>query len=410
MILSRIFEIKKEKWLNEQFNLSTLLYNQGRHFINEYYDQESKFLSYYELDKLLKNLTELNYYKQMCKAQVAQQCLKQLNSNYTSYFKALKDYKKNPSKYSGMPKKPKFKTEQNLITFTYQSIKIKEQFIVINKEHKVHIPNEVYKEELKDFKTISFIPYYNKVKVIITYETEELNSDLDINEYLSIDLGMNNLCTCISSDDCFIINGKPLKSMNQFFSKKLGKLQSERPYIEEKQDFNYNSSKINNLSHKRNNKINDFLHKVSTYLVNFCVEHKIGTIVVGRNKEWKDSIQLGRFTNQNFVYIPFYKLFKMLEYKCKRIGINLVEQEESYTSKCDSLSFERIEFHKDYLGKRIKRGMFKSGIGKVINADINGALNILRKYLIKNVINEFSVLQKIIDRGLLYRPNRITIC
>lgn len=410
MILSRTFEIKKDKWLNEQFNLSTLLYNQGRHFINEYYDQKSKFLSYYELDKLLKNLTELNYYKQMCKAQVAQQCLKQLNSNYTSYFKALKDYKKNPSKYNGMPKKPKFKNTQNGITFTYQSIKIKDRFIVTNKEHKVHIPNKVYNEELKDFKTISFIPYYNKVKVIITYETKELNSDLDINEYLSIDLGMNNLCTCISSDDCFILNGKPLKSMNQFYNKKLSKLQSERPYIEEKQDFNYNSSKIVNLSHKRNKKINDFLHKTSKYLVNFCVEHKIGTIVIGRNKEWKDSIQLGRFTNQKFVYIPFYKLFKMIEYKCKRIGINLVEQEESYTSKCDSLSFERVEFHKDYLGKRIKRGMFKSRIGKVINADINGALNILRKYLIKNVINEFSVLQKIIDRGFLYRPNRITIC
>ena len=410
MILSRTFEIKKDKWLNEQFNLSTLLYNQGRHFINEYYDQKSKFLSYCELDKLLKNLTELNYYKQMCKAQVSQQCLKQLNSNYTSYFKALKDYKKNPSKYNGMPKKPKFKNTQNGITFTYQSIKIKEQVIVINKEHKVYIPTEVYNEELKDFKTISFIPHYNKVKVIITYETEELNSGLDLNEYLSIDLGMNNLCTCISSDDCFIINGKPLKSINQFFNKKLCKLQSERPCIEEKQDFNYNSSKIVNLSHKRNNKINDFLHKASTYLVNFCVKHKIGTIVVGRNKEWKDSIRLGRFTNQKIVYIPFYKLFKMLEYKCKRIGINLVEQEESYTSKCDSLSFERIEFHKDYLGKRIKRGMFKSGIGKVINADINGALNILRKYLIKNVINEFSVLQKIIDRGFLYRPNRITIC
>ena len=99
----------------------------------------------------------------------------------------------------------------------------------------------------------------------------------------------------------------------------------------------------------------------------------------------------------------------MFEYKCKRIGINLVEQEESYTSKCDALSFERIEFHKIYLGKRTKRGMFKSGIGKVINADINGALNILRKYLIKNVINEFSVIQKIIDIGLLYRPSRITI-
>ena len=408
MNLSRTFIIEKDKWLNEQFNLSTLLYNQGRHFINEYYKKESKFLSYFDLDKLLKNLTELNYYRQMCKAQVAQQCLRQLNSNYISYFKALKDYKKNPSKYKGMPKVPKFKTEQNLITFTYQTIKIKDQFIVINKEHKVHIPNEVYKEELNNFKTISFIPFYNKIKVVITYETEELNSDLNLDDYLSIDLGMNNLCSCVSKDDCFILNGKPLKSINQFFNKELSKLRSERPLKSDKQDFNYNSFKIKNLSLKRELKITDILHKASKYLVNYCVKHKIGTIVFGRNKGWKDSIQLGKQTNQNFVSIPFYKLLKMLEYKCKMIGINLVTQEESYTSKCDSLAFEEVECHDKYKGSRIKRGLFLSSLGKVLNADINGALNILRKYLHLKEVNEFPVIQEIIDRGLLYRPYRIS--
>ena len=407
MILSRTFIIEKDKFFNEQFNLSTLLYNQGRHFINEHYKNESKFLSYCELDKLLKNLTELNYYKQMCKAQVAQQCLRQLNSNYTSYFKALKDYKKNPSKYKGMPKVPKFKTEQNLITFTYQTIKIKDQFIVINKEHKVHIPDEVYKEELNNFKTISFIPFYNRIKIVITYETEELNTDLNLDDYLSIDLGVNNLCSCVSKDDCFILNGKPLKSINQYFNKELSKLKSERPLKGDKQDFNYNSFKIKTLSLKRELKITDILHKASKYLVNYCVKHKIGTIVFGRNKEWKDSIQLGKQTNQNFVSIPFYKLLKMLEYKCKMIGINLVTQEESYTSKCDSLAFEEVKRHDTYKGSRIKRGLFLSSLGKVLNADINGALNILRKYLHLKEVNEFPVIQEIIDRGLLYRPYRI---
>lgn len=408
MILSRSFIIEKDKFLNEQFNLSTLLYNQGRRFINEHYKKESKFLSYFDLDKLLKNLTELNYYKQICKAQVAQQCLRQLNSNYTSYFKALKDYKKHPNKYNGMPKKPKFKEDQNLITFTYQTIKIKDHFIVINKEHKVHIPNEVYKEELKNFKTISFIPYYNKVKVIITYETKELNVDLNVDEYLSIDLGMNNLCSCVSKDDCFILNGKPLKSINQFYNKKLGKLQSERLLKDEKQDYNYNSSKIRKLSLKRELKINDLLHKASKYLVNYCVQHKIGTIVIGRNKEWKDSIQLGKQTNQNFVSIPFYKFLKMLEYKCKMMGINLVKQEESYASKCDSLAFESVEKHTEYKERRVKRGLFLSSLGKALNADINGALNILRKYLHLKEVDEFPVIQEIIDRGLLYRPYRIS--
>ena len=408
MILSRTFIIEKDKFFNEQFNLSTLLYNQGRHFINEHYKKESKFLSYCDLDKLLKNLTELNYYRQMCKSQVAQQCLRQLNSNYTSYFKALKDYKKYPSKYKGMPEKPKFKNKQNGITFTYQSIKIKGQFIVINKEHKVHIPNEVYKEELNNFKTISFIPFYNRIKVVIVYETKELNKDLNLDEYLSIDLGMNNLCSCVSKDDCFILNGKPLKSINQYFNKELSKLKSERPLKGDKQDYNYNSFKIKNLSLKRELKITDMLHKASKYLVNYCVKHKIGTIIFGRNKDWKDSIQLGKQTNQNFVSIPFYKLLKMLEYKCKMIGINLVTQEESYTSKCDALTFEEVKCHEKYKGSRIKRGLFLSSIGKVLNADINGALNILRKYLHLKEVNEFPVIQKIIDRGLLYRPYRIS--
>ena len=219
---------------------------------------------------------------------------------------------------------------------------------------------------------------------------------------------MNNLCSCVSKDDCFILNGKPLKSINQYFNKELSKLKSERPLKGKYQDYNYNKSKIETLSLKRELKITDILHKASKYLANYCVSHKIGTIVFGRNKEWKDSIQLGKQTNQNFISIPFYKLLKMLEYKCKMIGINLVTQEESYTSKCDSLAFEEVKHHTKYKGSRIKRGLFLSSLGKAINADINGALNILRKYLHLKEVNEFSVVQKIIDRGLLYRPYRIS--
>ena len=130
--------------------------------------------------------------------------------------------------------------------------------------------------------------------------------------------------------------------------------------------------------------------------MNFCIEHKIGTIVLGRNKNWKNSISLSKTVNQNFVGIPFYKLMNMLAYKCKRLGINFVLQEEAYTSKCDALAFESIEKHESYKGSRIKRGLFKSSVGKLINADINGALNILRKFLNSSKgTSEFSVLQKI---------------
>ena len=124
--------------------------------------------------------------------------------------------------------------------------------------------------------------------------TNDDDTKCDQDDYLSVDLGMNNLCSCVSKDDCFILNGKPLKSINQYFNKELSKLKSERPHVEENQDNNYNSFKIKNLSLKRELKITDILHKASKYLVNYCVSHKIGTIVFGRNKEWKDSIQLGK--------------------------------------------------------------------------------------------------------------------
>ena len=142
--------------------------------------------------------------------------------------------------------------------------------------------------------------------------------------------------------------------------------------------------------------------------MNFCVEHKIGTVVIGRNKQWKDSIALGKRTNQNFVSIPFCKFINMLRYKCKLAGIALAEQEDSYTSKCDSRAFESVEKHEEYKGKRIFRGLFKSSTGKVLNADMNGALNIVRKYLAKLKVADESFVKGIIGRGLLARPHIIT--
>ena len=411
MQLSANFLIDTNAFFREQFLLSKNLYNQGRYLINEQYNENKTFINETTLNRKLRSEPnpEYNNYKKFCKAKVAQNTLRALCKCYKSYFRAIKDFKVNPSKYKGMPKPPKYKDTLGILYFDYQSIKIKNQFIVINKEHKIHIPNSIYKEELKNFKTINFIPKGKKIRVTISYETEELNKDLNQDEYLSVDLGMNNLCSCVSKDDCFILNGKPLKSINQFFNKELSKLKSERPLKDKYQDYNYNKSKIETLSLKRELKITDILHKASKYLVNYCVKHKIGTIVFGRNKEWKDSIQLGKQTNQNFISIPFYKLLKMLEYKCKMIGINLVTQEESYTSKCDALAFEEVKYHTNYKGSRIKRGLFLSSLGKAINADINGALNILRKYLHSKEVNEFSVVQKIIDRGLILRPYRINV-
>ena len=240
MQLSANFLIDSNTFFREQFLLSKNLYNQGRYLINEQYNENKTFINETTLNRKLRTELnpEYNNYKKFCKAKVAQNTLRALCKCYKSYFRAIKDFKVNPSKYKGMPKPPKYKDTLGILYFDYQSIKIKDQFIVINKEHKVHIPNEVYKEELNNFKTISFIPFYNRIKVVISYEVETTNEDLNQDQYLSIDLGMNNLCSCVSKDDCFILNGKPLKSINQYFNKELSKLKSERPLKGKYQDYN----------------------------------------------------------------------------------------------------------------------------------------------------------------------------
>ena len=221
---------------------------------------------------------------------------------------------------------------------------------------------------------------------------------------------MNNLCACVSKHDCFIISGRAIKSINQYYNKVVSYLKSRRPLKGKYQDKVYNRGKIAAVTLTRELKILDLYHKASRTIVNFCVDHKIGKLVVGRNKGWKDSINLGKKTNQNFVSIPFYKFLKMLEYKCKMVGIQLVTQEESYTSKCDSLAFEEIGKHESYKGARTKRGLFISSTGKAVNADLNGSLNILRKFLQNTqVADEFHVIREIIDRGLILRPHRISL-
>lgn len=153
----------------------------------------------------------------------------------------------------------------------------------------------------------------------------------------------------------------------------------------------------------RNFWIEDKIHKVSRFIVNICIENNIGNLVVGLNKGWKNGVNLGKRINQKFVEIPFSKLVEKISYKCKLVGIDFQVHEESYTSKVDHLAFEKLGKHDVYLGKRKKRGLFQSSIGKLINADINGAIGIGRK-----VFGD-SYVSKIIDSGLAFNPVRVNI-
>lgn len=160
------------------------------------------------------------------------------------------------------------------------------------------------------------------------------------------------------------------------------------------------SNRIGKLTLKRNCKVNDYMHKASRFIVNYCIEHHIGTIVIGNNKDWKQNCNMGKRNNQNFVSIPFEKLISMIQYKSEEVGIRVVITEESYTSKVDHYAGEEMCHHDSYLGKRIKRGLYRSSTGKILNADLNGAIGILRK------VSHESYMQ-VVSRGGVETPSRI---
>ena len=195
-----------------------------------------------------------------------------------------------------------------------------------------------------------------------------------------------------------LYNGKQLKTKNQYFNKKISNLKSKLSNNKK------TSKQIQELYLKRDNQLSDIFHKLSRMIVNRLIENKIGNIVVGYNKGWKDSINIGKRNNQTFVNISYEKLLSFLQYKCEMCGIKLIINEESYTSKCDGLALEEIRKHETYLGKRVKRGLFQSSIGKLINADVNGSLNILRK-----VVGDSEITSKIINSGWLFQPVRVNI-
>lgn len=388
---------------NDILNLCTIsknLYNQALFEVKENL-KNNKFIFYQDLNKLMSTKTNLegNINYKLLKIQVSQQILMLLDKNIKSYFKSIKDWKKTLSKYKGKPKLPNYKTKYNNLIYTNQCSSIKDGYIYLSKTLKIAVPQwNKYKDRLLDYKQIRIKPKNNYISVEIIYNYEGENQDLNYDEYSSIDLGINNLVTLVSMNKPILINGKQIKSINQYFNKRLSKLQS----IKDQQRIKKLTKQISKLYEKRENRLKDVFHKISRFIVKYLIKNKIGNLVIGYNKNWKDSISLGTKTNQKFVQIPYLKLLSYLQYKCELVGIKLTQTEESYTSKCDSLTLEEINKHEEYSGRRKKRGLFQSGIGKLINADVNGSLNIMRK-----VVGNSSYIKKIINTGLLFNPIRI---
>lgn len=396
------FYIPQTEQLENLCKVSNNLYNQALYLFRQALKNENKWLWYADMDKLMKttpNLEgEINY--RLLKAQVSQQILKVLDKNIKAYCKAIKDFKTNPAKYKAMPQLPSFRKRSGLFNLYYpnQSAIIKNGKIRLAKDLEILIPQwDKYKERIQNFQQVRILPSGKKLKVEIVYRQEVKDADLDKSKYASIDLGIDNLATMVTDKGSFLYSGKFMKSYNRNFNRQLAKLQS----IKDKQGIKKATKRMQNLYEKRDRYFEDAFHKYSRMIVNHLIENRIGNLVVGYNTGWKQSVNIGKRNNQKFVQIPFARLASYLKYKCRMAGIRFVENEESYTSKCDALAKEEIGKHESYLGKRVKRGLFRSSTGRYINADVNGAVNILRK-----VVGDSDCISQITGSGRLLRPIR----
>ena len=200
-----------------------------------------------------------------------------------------------------------------------------------------------------------------------------INEKLNKNRIAGGDLGLNNLVAITSNQKVvpLLINGRPLKSINQFYNKKKAQLQS---YVGDK-----TSIRLTKLTNKRNRKVDNYLHNASKIIVDHLILNEFGVFIIGKNKQWKTEINIGKRNNQAFVNIPHARFIQMIQYKCKLVGIEVIVTEESYTSKCSFIDNEEMKHQEEYLGVRKHRGLFISKNKIKINADCNGSGNIIRK-------------------------------
>lgn len=356
------------------------LYNHANYIVRDKFIHEHEIVGYAKLDKILKADKEYPDYRAMPLAQSAQQVLRLLDKNWKGYFVAAKDYKENPGKYLGRPKLPKYKKKDGLfiLTLTNQNCRIREGVIQFPQKFKGFTVRPKFIEKpFKSFQQIRFVPTGTDIMLEIVYETSDVEPKPDNGKYAGIDIGIDNLLTVATNTGQvpFIINGRIPKSINQFYNKKVAHLKS----ICQTENGQYSSNKIRQFTAKRNRKIEYYIHKASRRLVDECLFRGVSTIVIGKNDGWKQESCLSKRVNQHFVQIPFAKLIEMIKYKAEDKGITVLLTEESYTSGTSFLDNELPTKENYDKKRRIHRGLFRTADGKTINADVNGAFQIIRK-------------------------------
>ena len=376
---------------NKYYNLldefcykSKNLYNYANYNIRQEFVNNGKWIRYNDLDKLLKQEGNSFDYKNMPLATTSQQCLKLLDKNWKSFFQSIKDYNKNPDKYLGRPKLPKYKPKngRNILILTNQNCKISKNIIKFPKAFKGFYLKTKINNNLQQ---VRIVPKDKYIVIEIIYRTEDRQLLQDNNRYIGIDLGLDNFVTI--TNNCglipLVINGKGLKSINQYYNKQISHYKSIAKRIN-KLDY---SNRMRKLTLKRNNKVEDYIHKASRFVINYCRNNEINTIIIGNNKNWKQNSKMSKRVNQNFISIPYYSFIQKVQYKAEEFGIKVIITEESYTSGTSFLDNE-LPIKENYnKGRRKHRGLFISNKGIKINADVNGSYQIIKKVFPKAFVD-----------------------
>ncbi|QBD82250.1 transposase [Ktedonosporobacter rubrisoli] len=355
------------------------LYNAGNYEVRQSYILAGKYLNYHEMDRRMQSHEA---YKAL-PAKVSQQVLMQLHHDWEAFFKARKAYNEDPSKFRARPRIPgyKQKTEgRNMLVYTIQALSRGKRGL----KHGIIKPSMLaieVKTKQKDIHQVRIVPRKGFYVIEAVYSREEKQSPVNSAYYAGIDIGMNNLVALTSNKPGFrsvLVNGRPVKSVNQFYNKHKAELQSQ---LRRKGT----TKRMERMTNRRNRRIDQYLHTVSKRIIDLVVKEGIGTLCIGKNDGWKQEANMGRRNNQNFVSIPHARFISMLTYKAELVGIRVEITEESYTSKASLLDLDPLPVRTNgdekhtFSGKRIKRGLYRAKDGRKINADINGAGNVIRK-------------------------------
>ena len=411
-VKQQVKRLSKEDYrtIRELCHIAKNLANEAIYNVRQYYFSEGEFLKYEKNYTLLKNSPN---YKAL-NSNMAQQILKEVDGSFKSFFGLLKLAKQGKYAFKDC-RLPHYLPKDGYTTLVIGFVRLKGNKLILpfsnsfKKTHKaveITIPPMLLDKKVKE---IRIIPKAKArfFEIQYIYEAECVQRNLNTNNALALDLGINNLVTAVSSNGkSFIIDGKKLKSINQWFNKENARLQS----IKDKQHYGKKStSRQKAIARSRNNKVNDYMNKAARKVINYCIANDMGTLVVGYNETFQRGGHIGKRNNQNFVNIPYGQLRSKLEYLCKMNGIIFVKQEESYTSKSsfwdrDDIPVYNADNPREYQfsGKRIHRGQYKTASGKIINADVNGALNIMRKSSVVDV-------NILYGRGEVDTPVRIRI-